>query len=119
MTLKQKGDLVTSVVHDMNNKLREHFGQKPSPKSVMPPGACTLKAVRRPIEPEKSWKRWKSYKKKLGWTHGSYSVRKKTHPNLIKNYDALPFEERVKDYTFWAACYAAHRILGNLEDEKS
>ena len=115
MTKEQRCDLVAAIAHEMNNKLREHFDQKPSPKSCIPPGSSTLKVVRRKLNPTKSWRDWKKYKLGQGWKMGKYNPRRKTHPNLIMSYASLPFEERVKDYTFWAACYAAHRILAELD----
>ena len=100
---------IATIVKDINNIIRKHFKQEKSNVEVSEKAVeyCLIYG----FSPVESWERWKKARTDAGWTYGPYNQEKKTHPNLIENYNLLPFEERVKDYTFYAAVEAACRIL--------
>ena len=112
MNIEDKCLLVGEIAKKVNDQLREHFGQKPSPVPVSGKAAQYQYDHNFPLDPEASWKRWKKERLEQGWVYGpTYNAENKTHPNLVETYATLPFEEKIKDFTFWASCKAAFAAL--------
>ena len=64
--------------------------------------------------PEYMHDEWCKHKVAQGWVYGAEkSEEKKTHPCLC-SYDALPFNQRAKDFVFIAAAKAHLRLMGKL-----
>lgn len=104
------------IATEVNNEIRRVFGQggegAATPSMKVGNGHLTFITATAPLDPEESWKRWKAWAVKDGWTYGEKLDRsKKEHPNLIDKYEDLPEKEKIKDYTYWTACYAAHRAF--------
>lgn len=116
--LKKWGEVAKNV----NNVFRKYFGQEESKvefsqESIAKCVSKVLIAKEKGVfDPKKSWESWKEERRSQGWTHGEYDQEKKTHPNLIENYEDLPFEEKVKDYTFHAVILALHEA--NLKKQQ-
>ena len=112
MNIDDKFLLVGEIAKSVNDELRKHFGQKPSPVKASGKAAQYMYENSFPLDPEASWKRWKKERLEQGWVYGwEYDAEKKTHPNLTESYSALNFNERTKDYVFWAVCKAAFAAL--------
>ena len=121
-------ELAASVAHQLNEVLRAHFGQGPGLKqSASVTGTHIQEALKDgvlPLDPKASWERWKKVRKAQGWTFDpTYDKEKKTHPNLVIDYNSLPERERLKDYTFWAAVngviLGVKRLTGVKDDKQS
>ena len=115
--LEEAAKLAAKIAHQLNDELREHFGQGPGLKQPDSSSGkfilAALKDGKYPLDPEASWKRWKAVRKEQGWTYDpTYDKEKKTHPNLVENYHTLSFEERVKDYIYWAVINTTIAALG-------
>ena len=62
------------------------------------------------LDPRAQHARWREARLADGWRYGEvYDEANKVHPNLHPDgYDALPFSERIKDFTFWAVIRGIH-----------
>lgn len=99
-------EVAAEAVKKANDEVRKLFGQEPSHQEVPVQVVRDVMNNDCPLEPEESWKRWKKSRLEAGWQLGKYDQAKKTHPNLIDKYDDLPFDEKVKDFVFWATIKA-------------
>ena len=100
---------IAEIAKDINNTIRKVFQQEASNVPVSKE-AIENRLIYQ-LDPQQSWKRWKKARLEAGWKLGPYDQEKKTHPNLIEDYNLLPFSEKVKDYTFFAVVETARRIL--------
>ena len=64
-------------------------------------------AARSGATPRELFGMWAAARRALGWTWGPVrDTARKTHPNLVDNYDHLPAPQRDKDKTFLAVVTA-------------
>ena len=106
-------DYVTiSIIAQLtNNLIRAHYKQEQSRVPVSPEVIKAVLAAPR-FDPAESHRRWRAARIKAGWKGGAYNQTKKRHPNLkAAGWHELPFKERVKDWTFFAAVVAAAAAL--------
>ena len=102
---------ISEIVRLTNNLIRAHYKQEESRVPVTPEVIkAVLDAPR--FDPAESHQRWRAARIKAGWKGGAYNQQKKRHPNLkVAGWHDLPFKERVKDWTFFAAVIAAAAAL--------
>lgn len=105
---------IARVCHEVNRSICEAAGdhsQQPWDRAEQWQRDSALKGVQFAIDnPDASASAqhdaWRTDKMLDGWAYGSVKdALTKTHPCLVP-YDALPFEQRVKDHTFRAVVAA-------------
>ena len=111
---------IAKIVQIVNNLIREYYKQEESHVPV-PPEVIRAVLASPKFDPVASHNRWRAARIKAGWKGGAYNQQKKRHPNLkVAGWHELPFKERVKDWTFFAACLAAAAAMEykNSGDDK-
>ena len=113
--------LAAKIAKDINNKLRAFLGQEKSNVDVDARALFTVlfqHGMQYPLDPKASWERWKKHRSMAGWTYSpTYNQELKQHPNLVDNYDQLPFGEKVKDFTYWAVVNATLKACKDANKE--
>jgi len=101
-------DAISAVCHDANRAYCQEVGdftQKPWNDASEADRESTINSVKFHLEnpsagPSASHDAWKRYKKSKGWRYGPFKdARKKEHPCMVE-YEALPMEQKLKDYIF-------------------
>lgn len=107
-------DEIARVCHEVNRAICEAAGdhsQEPWDQAEQWQRDSAIKgvqfAVQNPNAPASAQHdAWMADKLADGWRHGEVKdAQAKTHPCIVP-YDALPFEQRVKDHTFRAVVAA-------------
>lgn len=105
LSAHERDKLIGKVARQVNNILREKFGEVRANIDV--PGHVVAAIREKPLDPRASHNAWRKARIDDGWTGGEYDAEKKTHPNLnYPDWDSLPFEQKVKDFTVFAVIKA-------------
>ena len=104
---RQSIDSMRETARRVNNDIREFLGEGES--DILPSEESILWILRsEKLDPRAAHAKWREERLAQGWEYGEeYDAERKLTPNLINGgYDALPEEQRIKDFTFWAAVRA-------------